>query len=76
MDHLRHSVDLATSEFRLFSKLKKHLRGHHCASDDDVKTVVKFWFRHQDAHLYRDGVTKVPKGWRKCVGRVGECVGK
>jgi hypothetical protein len=67
---------LAPSEFRLFPKLKEHLRGHHCTSDDEVKTVVKLWFRHQDAQFCRDGGTKLLDGSRKCVDRVGDCVEK
>jgi len=58
----------------VFPKLKEHLRVYRCASDDEVKTVVKFWFRHQDTQLYLDGVKTLLNGWRNCVDRVGDCV--
>ena len=29
--------------------------GISLAFGDEVKTVVKLWFRHQDANFYRDG---------------------
>jgi len=60
----------------VFPKVKEHLRVYHCALDDEVKTVGKFWFRHQETQLYLDGVTKLLNGWRKCVDRVGDCVEK
>jgi hypothetical protein len=57
----------------VFPELKERLRVHHCASEDGVMTVNKFWFRDQDTQLYLDGVTKLLNGWRKCVDRVGDC---
>jgi hypothetical protein len=43
-DHPPNNPDVAPSNFHLLPKLKKHLRGHHILSDDEVKTAVKTWF--------------------------------
>jgi hypothetical protein len=47
-DHPLYSSDLAQSDFHFFPKLKKNLREQHQASNVDVTTAVKLWFRHQD----------------------------
>jgi transposase len=43
-----YSPDLAPSDFHLFPK-KKHLRGQHFHSNEDVQNEVKKWLLAQDA---------------------------
>lgn len=45
LPHPAYSPDLAPSDFHLFPKLKKHLRGQRFHSDDDVKEAVGDWLR-------------------------------
>jgi hypothetical protein len=54
-----HCPYLAPSDIYLFPKPKEHLRGHHHAGNDGVKTAFELWFRHKDAQFYRDGFTKL-----------------
>jgi histone-lysine N-methyltransferase SETMAR len=49
LPHPPHSPDLALSDFHLFQKIKKHLRGQRFHSDEDVQNKVKKWLRAQDA---------------------------
>jgi transposase len=44
-----YSPDLASSNFRLFPKVKKHLRGQRFHPNEDVQNEVKKWLRAQDA---------------------------
>nr|GBM73378.1 hypothetical protein AVEN_247411-1 [Araneus ventricosus] len=46
------SPDLAPSDFRLFSHLKKFLAGQQFASDDEIKVNVQNWFRSQADEFY------------------------
>jgi hypothetical protein len=74
--HPQYSPDFAPLDFHLCPKLKKHLTGHHNASDDEVKMAVKLWFRHQDAQFSPDRLTELRERWRKCVDREGDYVEK
>jgi hypothetical protein len=44
-----YSPDLAPSDFHLFPKMKKHLRGQRFHSNEDVQNEVKKWLHAQDA---------------------------
>jgi hypothetical protein len=56
--HPPYDPDLDPSNFHLFPKLKACLRGHHYASDDEVKPSVKLWLLHQTL-FYLDGIRKL-----------------
>ena len=43
LDHPAHSPDLATSDFRLFLHLEKHLAGQKFHEDEEVKNEVTTW---------------------------------
>jgi transposase len=49
LPHPPYSHDLAPSDFRLFTKMKKHLRGQRFHSNEGVQNEVKKWLRAQDA---------------------------
>jgi histone-lysine N-methyltransferase SETMAR len=49
LPHPPHSPDLALSDFHLFQKIKKQLRGQRFHSDENVQNEVKKWLRAQDA---------------------------
>jgi histone-lysine N-methyltransferase SETMAR len=47
-----YSPDLATSDFHLFLKLKKHLRGLRLQTHEDVEEELKLWLHLQEASFY------------------------
>jgi histone-lysine N-methyltransferase SETMAR len=49
LQHPPYSADLAPSDFHLFPKMKKHLRGHRFHSNEDVRNEIKKWLLAQDA---------------------------
>jgi len=57
LDHPPYTPNLAVLDFHLSPKLKEHLRGHHCALEDEVKAVVKF-ILHQCAQFCNDRLMK------------------
>jgi hypothetical protein len=59
LDHPPHIPDMAPTYFHLFPELKKHLREHHCLSDDEVKTAMKMWFRQHDAQFHSEEIVKI-----------------
>jgi len=44
--------------------MMEYLRGHHYGLDNEVKTVVRLWFHHQEAQFYCDGLMTIPQGGR------------
>jgi transposase len=50
--HPAYSPDLAPSDFHLFQKMKKHLRGQRFHSNEDVQNEVKKWLRAQDEFFF------------------------
>ena len=54
--HLLYSPDLAPSDNQLFGPMKEGLRGNRYGSDNEVKTAVLNWLRHQPAEFYSTGI--------------------
>jgi len=50
MPHPPYSPDLAPSDFRLFPKLKEHLKGRRFSCDEEVKSAVRKWFQKQNTN--------------------------
>ena len=75
-EHPAYSPDLAPSDFHWFPKLKEHLRGRYYESDEEVKAVVKKWFRNQGEHFFSNGINKLPGRWEVCINRDGDYVEK
>ena len=66
LEHLPYSPDLAPSDFRLFSKVKKHLCAKRFKSHDDVKHEVQTW---SGSHLLLTGFEKWISCLDKCLNR-------
>jgi histone-lysine N-methyltransferase SETMAR len=49
LSHPPYSPDFSPSDFHLFPKMKKHLRGQRFHSSEDVQNEVKKWLCAQDA---------------------------
>ena len=58
LPHPSYSPDLAPSDFYLFGPLKAFTRGTKFESDDEVKSVVSNWLRHQSKDFYAEGIRK------------------
>jgi len=76
LDHPPYSPDLAPSDVWLFGTLKKHLRGIHFTSDEEVQAATIKWFREQPEQFYSDGFQKLIERWRRCIERLGDYVEK
>jgi transposase len=57
LPHPPYNPDLAPSDFHLFPKVKKHLRGQLFHSNEDVQNEVKKWSQAQDAFLSMKDLT-------------------
>ena len=58
------------------SGLKAFTRGTKFESDDEVKSVVSDWLRHQSKDFYAEGIRKLVHRWEKCVTVLGDYVEK
>jgi transposase len=54
LPHPPYRPDLAPSDFHIFPKIKKHLRGQCFHSNEDVQNEVKKWLRAQDISFMKD----------------------
>ena len=72
LEHPPYSPDLAPSNFRLFSHLKKFMRGKHFSSNDEVIAAVDEYFADLPENHYRDGIYKLEERWNKCIELLGE----
>ena len=66
LPHPPYSPVLAPSDFHLFPKLKKHLKGQRFSCDEEVKSAVKKWFQKQYI-FFKNGFKKLVQRWRKCI---------
>ena len=74
LPHPPYSPDLATSDFFLFSKLKKELRGQRYDDDDELMLAVEGFCKGHDSAFYREGLEALPRRWTKCIESQGDYV--
>ncbi|KAJ7332427.1 hypothetical protein JRQ81_014607 [Phrynocephalus forsythii] len=67
LQHPPYSPDLAPSDFFLFPKMKKPLRGRRFDNREDVIFEVEQWFSRKAEDFYKEGLKQVKKLWHKCV---------
>ena len=60
-------LELASSDFFLFSKLKSHLCGHHFRNNDEVICAVEEFLEEQDAIFFCDRIAMIEHHWTKCI---------
>ena len=65
LSHAPYSRDLAPSDFRLYPKLKSHLRCRF-ETDNDVICTIEGYLGAQTADLFRDGIAQLEYMWSKC----------
>lgn len=74
--HPPYSPDLAPSDFYLFPKLKKHLRGRQFSSDEELKETISEFFEGLPKEFFSEGIALLEKRWTKCVSVKGSYVEK
>uniref|UniRef100_A0A3Q2XZ31 Histone-lysine N-methyltransferase SETMAR n=1 Tax=Hippocampus comes TaxID=109280 RepID=A0A3Q2XZ31_HIPCM len=74
LPHPPSSPDLAPSDFHLFAPLKAFKGGMKFESDDEVKSVVSDWLRHQSKDFDTEGIWKLVHRWETCVTVLGDYV--
>ena len=76
LPHPAYSPDLAPSDYFLFLQLKKHLKGNHYDSDEEVVAAVRQRCREQSPEFFADGIRQQVRRWQLCVDRDGDYVEK
>lgn len=76
LDHPAYSPDLAPSDFHLFPKLKKDIRGKHYESNSEVISVVKDWYDRQSEEFWLEAFEKLIGRYEKCIELEGHYVEK
>uniref|UniRef100_A0A3Q2Y0F2 Tc1-like transposase DDE domain-containing protein n=1 Tax=Hippocampus comes TaxID=109280 RepID=A0A3Q2Y0F2_HIPCM len=74
LPHPLYSPDLAPSNFHLFGPIKSFTRGTKFESDNEVKSIVSDWLRHQSKDFYAERIWKLVHRWEKCVTVLGDYV--
>ena len=74
--HPPYSPDLAPSDYRLFPKLKEHLRGKRFPSNNDVICAVNQWFAEAEQSFFREALEMLEYRWEKCINLNGDYVEK
>ena len=74
--HHAYSSDLAPSDFFLFPNLKKHIRGLHFQSDEEVVTAVEEWVNGKDPDFFSSGLMALERRWSKCITLEGNYIEK
>ena len=74
--HRPYSPDLAPSDYPLFGPMKEGLRGNRYGNDNEVKTAVLNWLRHQPAEFYNTGIHVLVHRWTVALERGGDYVEK
>ena len=67
LPHPPYSPDLAPSDFHLLGPLKEFTRGTKFENEDEVKSVVSDWLRHQSKDFYGERIRELVRKWKKCV---------
>ncbi|GBM86320.1 hypothetical protein AVEN_248213-1 [Araneus ventricosus] len=64
------------SDYNLFSHLKKFLAAQQFASDDEIKVMVRNWFRSQAAEFYEAGMLQLVPRCDTCLNSHSKYVEK
>ena len=63
LDHPPYSSDLAPSDYRVFPKLKEHLRAKKFSSDNEVMRSVNQWFAEVGQRFFQEAVEMLEHHW-------------
>jgi hypothetical protein len=71
LEHPPSSLDLASSGFCLFPKLKLFLAGERFSSNQEAIASVEGYFAYLTKNHYRDGIMVLEHHWNKCISLRG-----
>ena len=71
-----YSPDLAPSDYFLFPKLKKDIRGRYFWSNEEVVVAVEEWVRDKDPDFFSSGLMALEHCWSKCIILEGNYIEK
>jgi len=74
LDHPPYSPYLAPSDYHLFPRLKKQLKGRHFSSDAEVIVAAETRLDGQHSEFFLSGLQKLEQGAKKCIELRGEYV--
>lgn len=74
--HPPYSPDLAPSDFYLFNRLKKHLRGTRFDSPQDLRLATEEFFANLDDNFFQTAFQELVQRWRKCYDADGDYIEK
>ena len=72
--HPPYSPDLAPSNYRPFSELKKMLLGNKFGSEEKVITETEPYFEGKDKSFYKGTIEKLEKDWNNCIAAKGDYI--
>ena len=75
LQHPPYSLDLAPSNYHIFSPLKEVLCGRRFTSDEEVKEAVHTWLQEQPRN-FSAGIQKLVERYNKCIVLQGDYVEK
>ena len=67
LPHPPHSPNLASSDYWLFSDLKKILQGKRFGSNEEVIAETEAYFESKDESFYKKDIEKLVKRFNECI---------
>lgn len=74
LDHPPYSPDLAPSDYYLFPRLKKTLKGHKFLCNEEIIEAVEGWFAEQEETFFLKGLEALQDRCKKCINLRGDYV--
>ena len=74
--HPTYSPDLASSDYFLFTNLKKDIRGRHLQSNEEAVAAVEEWVRDKDPGFFSSGLMALEHRWSTCIILEGNYIEK
>lgn len=71
LDHPPYSPDVAPSDFFLFSRLKKYLRGKKFSNDEELKMTVEEWFDSRTPSFFNEGISSLGARYQQMIHTSG-----
>ena len=72
LPHPAYSLDLASSDYHLFSSMGHALDEQHFDSYEDVQKWLDKWFASKDEEFFWRGIHKLSERWEKCIVSEGK----
>ena len=67
LNHPAYSPDIASSDYYLFSNLKKFLRGNNFSSDDEAVITVEDYLTDLNSEFFCKGIQSLHDRWQRVV---------